>query len=1116
MDFLRNRSVMVFLVLVLLLGAHWGLLGTGATLYAAEDFEEGEGTIDEPFQITTAEQWNAVRNHLGSYFILMNDIDMSMYSGAAWVPIGTASVPFSGSVDGQNYKITNFALDIPSSVNPVGLFGVIASSGQIQNLNIEAVEVRGRDNVGILAGTNRGEITNVGVAGSVYGRNAVGGLVGLNEAGGNISGSHASGEVQGTRSVGGVAGSNHTSTVMNSYASSNVVGDREVGGLVGLNVLHQIIGSYATGDVTGVREAGGLVGANERFAIISNSHATGDVIGERDLGGLAGINQDGAAISLSNSAGDVTGNMVSSRFVGGLVGAIVDADISSSYATGNVIGYEYTGGLTGLIEYGNLTASYATGGVKGIIYTGGLVGLIAEGEISASYAAGNVTGWVDVGGLLGQLDEGAVSQSYAVGNVEGCNDVGGLVGDNDGLVSNSYATGSVAGIVGHSLCESSSLAIGGLVGDNKNSEIRNSYATGQVTGDLIVGGLVGENSDGTITNGYYNVETSGQHDTNGQGLASDEMKDRLNYVGWDFDTSWGMQAPHHDGYPYLQAIQAFVTYAGNGTDHSSEPYITRSYWPNSSVQVQEKSQDWNKAGYLYHDWNTAADGSGDKYRANDTIQLSGNILLYADWQQPAVPVFITPVDGSYTNNRLPAFSGSADAGVEVAINLDGSAVATVTSTGDGSWSWTPTGALAEGVHTVSAGVIDSIGSPTSLSAELTFTVDTTAPVITLRGEPSITLTAGTAFVDPGADVTDAEADIPVTITGSVDIEVPGTYTLQYNAADRAGNVAEPATRTVLVIARSWGGGSYQPSDNANLARLTVKATDEELALTPEFTAGTDHYRLETTAGEVTIEADAANVNATVTLDNSNLAGGKKITLREGHNEFEIKVRAENGAVKVYSLTIQRLSEGEPLPEEEPGEGPGQEPGGEPHEEVGCAFGDIKGHWAELVICEALEIGIVEGYSETAFQPQAYITRVEFAAILLRALGIHPVSAEFEPAFADREQIPAWAVDVIGTAIENGILQGYPDRTLRPMDLVSRSEMAAMMARALDWKGQPGDTTFADDAAIPAWAKGYVLDAVQRGLLQGRDGNRFSPADPATRAEATTLLLRLWHVLGNRR
>jgi hypothetical protein len=71
-------------------------------------------------------------------------------------------------------------------------------------------------------------------------------------------------------------------------------------------------------------------------------------------------------------------------------------------------------------------------------------------------------------------------------------------------------------------------------------------------------------------------------------------------------------------------------------------------------------------------------------------------------------------------------------------------------------------------------------------------------------------------------------------------------------------------------------------------------------------------------------------------------------------------------------------------------------------------------------------------------------------------------------------------------------------------------MVVMMARAMKWEIAQGGTSFADDANIPDWARGYVHGAVQRNLVHGREGKRFGPMDTATRAEAATLLLRLWH------
>ena len=76
--------------------------------------------------------------------------------------------------------------------------------------------------------------------------------------------------------------------------------------------------------------------------------------------------------------------------------------------------------------------------------------------------------------------------------------------------------------------------------------------------------------------------------------------------------------------------------------------------------------------------------------------------------------------------------------------------------------------------------------------------DTTAPVLTLSGEASITHELGTVFTDPGWTVTDnVDSSLSVLVEGEVDSDVAGEYTLTYTVADSAGNTAS-AERTVTV------------------------------------------------------------------------------------------------------------------------------------------------------------------------------------------------------------------------------------------------------------------------------------------------------------------------------
>ncbi len=81
--------------------------------------------------------------------------------------------------------------------------------------------------------------------------------------------------------------------------------------------------------------------------------------------------------------------------------------------------------------------------------------------------------------------------------------------------------------------------------------------------------------------------------------------------------------------------------------------------------------------------------------------------------------------------------------------------------------------------------------------------DTVAPVITLVGDVEITIYKGQAYSDAGATATDnVDGDITtnITVTGSVNTAVVGTYELTYSVSDAAGNAADEVTRTVTVIA----------------------------------------------------------------------------------------------------------------------------------------------------------------------------------------------------------------------------------------------------------------------------------------------------------------------------
>jgi filamentous hemagglutinin family protein len=172
------------------------------------------------------------------------------------------------------------------------------------------------------------------------------------------------------------------------------------------------------------------------------------------------------------------------------------------------------------------------GSVSGAGYVGALVGQ-SGGVVSNSYATGSVAGTsYVVGGLVGQTS-GTVSDSYATGSVAAAgNGVGGLVGQNNGSISDSYATGNTVG---------SNVEVGGLVGQNQATVI-DTYATGSVKGVNDVGGLIGYNvgSHSAVNTSYAKGAVSGSGSSVG-GFAGNNTGSVANSF-WDVTTS-GQSTP---------------------------------------------------------------------------------------------------------------------------------------------------------------------------------------------------------------------------------------------------------------------------------------------------------------------------------------------------------------------------------------------------------------------------------------------------------------------------------------------------------------------------------------------------------------------------------------------
>jgi hypothetical protein len=170
---------------------------------------------------------------------------------------------------------------------------------------------------------------------------------------------------------------------------------------------------------------------------------------------------------------------------------------------------------------------------------------------------------------------------------------------------------------------------------------------------------------------------------------------------------------------------------------------------------------------------------------------------------------------------------------------------------------------------------------------------------------------------------------------------------------------------------------------------------------------------------------------------------------------------------------------------------------------GAGFSDIANSWAASYITKLAKAGVVNGYPDGTFRPEQTVTRVQFAKMLLTAMGTKPdQDTSVLTGYSDYAGYASWELPWLAAAVDHHVLSGYPDGTLRPDATVTWLEGAVMIGRAI---GGRAPVDFTGTAAVPAWARPYVaVDLAQargQGLFAGGFNLAADGGEPLTRARA---------------
>lgn len=483
-------------------------------------------------------------------------------SGASAIGTSTVTADKSGGVAGGiagtnsgtiSDSSANSAVD-SSSGDAAALGGVVGvNAGELNNVDslgvttgiykVEGEETKYSDNVGGIAGTNSGTVTNAYNESIVSGRNNVGGILGVN-TGASVTDVSNAARVTGEAAsndtsdyVGGLVGSN-SGSITNGRNNGEITGNQYVGGLVGENGKNSTLSNLVNDEaasITGDNYVGGIAGRN--YGTISANDKglvnRGSITGQMYVGGVAGSNEDGGIITntISSIALHVKTPYISGqdestapKYFGGVVGqnsGTINGATNESSVDVAADGATMVGGIIGEnTKSGKLAGDIANEGlVSGKSNVGGIIGSNQNTEILKNddkndrLVVSNSGRVQAVGGGAAGIfynNTGAINNAdltntgMVIGGSEKDSITGGLFGTNSGNITNStltnngtvYGGGTVGGLIGKN------------TGDISTSSLINSV-DGKVIGRNNVGGLIGQNY-GTITGGRTEKNEQGK------------------------------------------------------------------------------------------------------------------------------------------------------------------------------------------------------------------------------------------------------------------------------------------------------------------------------------------------------------------------------------------------------------------------------------------------------------------------------------------------------------------------------------------------------------------------------------------------------------------------------
>ncbi len=383
----------------------------------------------------------------------------------------------------------------------------------------------------------------------------------------------------------------------------------------------------------------------------------------------------------------------------------------------------------------------------------------------------------------------------------------------------------------------------------------------------------------------------------------------------------------------------------------------------------------------------------------------------------------------------------------------------------------------------------------TLTAQLQSTSNTTAPYSYYTS-----VEAAIAAAQPGDKVVDLNATSTTTNY---------TVTIKYNNGDEDLTLkilknteltlpAAPSRADYTFDGWIINGEKYAAGQKVKITADTEISADWQPPYTGKYsyeiftkvgengTISVDRYATEGDDVTITVSPDEAYLLDELTVT----TGGKEVEVKDnGDGTYTFKMPSADAKIVV---TFAEDPDWEPEPEE-----------------PAMPFTDVnEGDWFYDVVLYAYENGLMTGTSADTFAPNTATTRGMIVSMLARLEGV--TNAE-DAGFADVAEND-WYATAVNWAASVGVVNGYEDNTFRPNAPITREQMAAILYNYADYKGYDVSaradlSDYADAASISSWAEDVLAWANAEGLINGMTATTIDPQGATTRAQTAAMFER---------